>query len=100
MWFIVDVAEADQWTKHWHGGRLVPERRRPTIAQPTREIAETEALRLAREHPGRRFIVLEPVAVAFTTKVTTHVTLGGQVVAERSSPALAQITDPHDEVPF
>lgn len=33
----------------------------PTIAHPTKESADTEAMRLAEKHPGNRVVVLESV---------------------------------------
>src|SRR3569833_1368495 len=98
-WLIVDVCEADQWEPR-HGARVIPSVRRPSMLQPSRAVAEQEAMRLARTHPDRRFVVFEAVAAGITTGVPSHVTLAGKVFAERSVATLVTITDPDDEVPF
>ena len=99
---IVEMSEAQEWPAAPMAGRwakVVPHDRRPTILQQDRETAEREALRLAREHPGKRFVIFAPVAAGVTAKVPTHVSISGQVIVERSVPALTTIEDPN-EIPF
>lgn len=99
---IVEMSEAHQWDGAPQAGRwakVVPADRRPTILQQDRETAEKEALRLAGEHPGKRFVVFAPIAAGVTAKVPTHVSISGKVIVERSVPALGSIDD-LNEVPF
>ena len=63
-------------------------------------MAEQEALRLASAHPERLFAILEVVSATRTVKVSTHITLGGQVFAERNLARLMQVGDGPDDVPF
>ena len=99
MWLILETSEADNWSPH-HGSRFIPVERRPTVAQPSREVAEQEALRLARRHPGKRFLVLEAVCAGITIAVPTHITGRGEVVASRIQATLVDVRDAEDEVPF
>lgn len=107
MLMILEVSETHDWEAHprnaIEGARslVIPPNRRPTVLQANREVAERECVRLAGLHPGSRFMVFEAVAVGITTKVPTHTTLGGKVVAERSFPTLVHIKDDDtDEIPF
>ena len=77
-----------------------PRRLPPTVLHPSREVAEQEALRLASAHPERIFAILEVVTATRTVKVPTHVTLGGQVFADRNLARLMQVGDGRDDVPF
>lgn len=70
------------------------------MLHPSREVAEQEALRLAGAHPERMFAVLEVVTATRAVKVPAHVTLGGQVFAERSLTRLMQVSDGRDDIPF
>lgn len=49
---------------------------KPSVSHPTEEIATSEAKRLAAEHPGERFVVLESthecVTAAPTIETVTH----------------------------
>jgi len=94
---IVEISAADSWPP-FRGYERIPEVRRPTTLHPSREIADAEALRLANEHWGRRFMVFEAQAVATTIKVPAHITLGGTVICSREILALMAVDD--DEVPF
>lgn len=98
-YLIVELSDADQWEPR-HGARVIPMHRRPTMLQTSQEVAEQEALRLARAHPERRFVVFAATAAGITTKVPTHITVGGQVFHERSVAALVEIGDPDDDLPF
>ena len=108
MLMILEVSDEPHWPVHPPAlcpagrPRLIPVNRRPTVLQPDRVTAERECLRLAREHPGARFVVFEAVAAGVTVKVPTHTTLGGKVVAERGMPTLVQFKsdDDPDEIPF
>ena len=105
---ILDVTEADQWP-----GRLgetalsvvdkprrIPAGKSPAVLQPSREVAESEAKRLAREHLGRRFMVFEAVAIGTRIEIPTHVNLRGEVLARRLEPTVLLIGDAPDEAPF
>ncbi|CAM3352290.1 hypothetical protein [Paracidovorax anthurii] len=96
---ILEVSDHDQW-EPFRGCQRLPPDRRPTVLHPSREVAEEEALRLARTHPGRMFAVMEVVTAARTVAVPTHVTLGGLVFADRQLPRLMQVGDGADEIPF
>lgn len=104
---IVDCTEADQWPCHLgQVSGLVPTPRRippgkaPTVLQPSREVAEGEAKRLAREHLGRRFVVFQAVAVGTRVQIPTHVNLRGEVLASRREPAVLPLGEAPDEIPF
>jgi hypothetical protein len=90
--FRQDVARADFSQK-------IPPGRGPTVLHCSRGIAEREALRLAKAHPGKVFALFEPVAAGVSSTVPTHVTIGGQVVQSRTEAHLADIADP-DDIPF
>ena len=96
---VLDVAEHTDWAP-FLGCRRIPEDCRPTVLHPSREVAEQEALRLASAHPERLFAILEVVSATRTVKVPTHITLGGQVFAERNLARLMQVGDGPDDVPF
>jgi hypothetical protein len=103
---ILELTDHDSWPQIHaigDGPRRIPEFRRPTVLQPDRETAEKEALRLAAAHPGRRFVIFEPVSQGITVKVPTHVTLGGKTIVERDKAMLVVITDAteaDDDLPF
>lgn len=94
---VLEVSDADQWAP-FRGCRKIAADHRPTVLHPSREVAEAEALRLCEAHPGRLFVAFEAVTGARSVKVPTHITLGGQVIAERWMPGLVQIGE--DEIPF
>lgn len=99
---ILELSESGDWPPRL-GARHIPERRRPTMLQPSREVAEQEALRLARMHPGSRFVVFAPVMQGVTVKVPTHVTLAGKTMVERDQALLVAIKEPEevdDDLPF
>ena len=96
---VLNVAEHTDWAP-FLGYRRIPEDCRPTVLHPSREVAEQEALRLASAHPSRMFAILEVVTATRTVKVPTHVTLGGQVFADRNLARLMQVGDGRDDVPF
>lgn len=104
-YLIVDLTEVEQLpplfsTQHVSGPKVIPDRRRPSVLQPDLETAEQEALRLARSHPERRFVVFQAVQVATTVKVASHVTLGGKTVYETQAARLMKVVDSDEEVPF
>lgn len=99
---IVECSEADQWPGlHMAdlstGPRRIPAERRPVALHPDRHTAEREAKRLAEARPGCRFVIFEAVAVGFSHKVPTHITLAGKVFGERLMPIVADLGD---GVPF
>ena len=87
---VLDVTDHDQWAP-FRGCHRIPEDCRPTVLHPSKEVAEQEALRLASAHPERMFAILEVVTATRTVKVPTHVTLGGQVFADRNPARLMQV---------
>lgn len=105
---VVDCTEVDRWPNRFGepAAGLVPRPRRipagkaPTILQPTREMAEGEAKRLAREHIGRRFVVFQAVAVGTRVEIPTHINLRGETLARRLEPVVLQLGDAPDEIPF
>lgn len=94
---ILNVTLLDNWQQR-HGGHAIPEIRRPSFLQPTREIAEAEALRLNEAHPGHHFVVFEARSMSRTVKVPTHVSITGQVLLEGNQPQLVAIDD--GDIPF
>lgn len=97
---IIETSDSENWPSTWFSSRLreLPSNRRPTILQPDRKTADAEAMRLARQHPGKVFAVFEARAVARCVEVPQHVTLGGEVVGRSMMPVLSDI-DP-SERPF
>ncbi|MBL8370033.1 MAG: hypothetical protein JNK28_01440 [Burkholderiaceae bacterium] len=89
------------WYDRFTSDRLqkVPPLLVPTVVQPDRETAEREALRLAREHPGKTFVVFQASVGAVGRRVPSHITLGGQVVREHIVTELADIEGDQD-IPF
>ena len=106
MYLILECSEADQWPgihgehHYLNSPRRIPEGRRPAVLQTDRDIAEREALRLARTHPGRRFVVFAAVAAGITTKIASHQTVGGQTFGEHDVATLVQIGEPESDIPF
>lgn len=96
---ILDVTQIDHWAPRL-GGHVIPEIRRPSLLQPTREIAEAEALRLNKAHPGHHFVVFEARSMSRTVKVPTHVSINGQVLLEGNLPQLVTIDDGDIQIPF
>ena len=101
---ILEVSDVDEWPKRYIGPTIrIPENRRPTMLQPSEDIAVEEARRLAREHPGKRFAVFRPFIIAACERVPTHVTLGGQVVKDAATVRLMDIAEAppeSDDIPF
>ncbi len=103
---IIELDDAHNWSPApGHGvlgPQVIPLNRRPTVLQPSREVAEAECKRLIEQHPGRRFVVFAPVCAGITVKVPTHTTLSGKVVAERGVPTVVQYREEEvdDGIPF
>lgn len=97
---VVDVTDFDTMTAAPVGGGVQLGKKSPTVLQPSRDVAEREALRLAARNPGRHFLVLEACIVARAVKVPTHITLGGKVVAESLRPSLIALADDPNALPF
>ncbi|MBI3102813.1 MAG: hypothetical protein HYY98_14870 [Burkholderiales bacterium] len=96
---VIDVSGHGDWPP-FRGCHRIPDDCRPTVLHPSREVAEQEALRLATAYPERMFAIFKVVTATRTVKVPTHVTLGGQVFAERNLARLMQVGDGLDDVPF
>lgn len=94
---ILEISDAEGWAP-FRGCRRIADIRRPSVLHPSREVAEAEALRLSGAHPDRTFAVFELAVAATSVKVPTHITLGGQVLAERHIASLVILGD--DDVPF
>lgn len=99
---ILDGRDLDAWQRHHSGGLLIPANKRPTVLQADRQRAESEVLRLAREHPGGLFVLYAPVAIAKRVPEASHVNLRGEVMRTNSVARLLAIADSLDdlEVPF
>lgn len=95
---ILAVDRRSQWRPAMGGGKHIPSGKLSTVLQPSRPVAEQEALRLAKQNPGVDFLVLEAVAIAKHQRVPTHVTIGGKVVVDEPGAVLAAIAE--DNVPF
>jgi hypothetical protein len=105
---ILEWTDAAGWNNPWTGEPVaslqrqpvtIPVLRRPTVLQPDRETAETEAKRLASAHPDKLFAVFEATAVAKTVWVPSHITVAGQVFAQRTSAVLLDL-DNEAQIPF
>lgn len=105
---ILEWTDAADWPNPWTGEPVnsmqrqpvtIPVLRRPTVLQPDRETAEAEAKRLARAHPDRLFAVFEAAAVAKVVSVPSHITVAGEVFAQRTSAVLLDL-DNEAEIPF
>ncbi len=94
---ILDVTDIEQWTGHHGGGHKLPMGGLCTVLQPSREVAEREALRLANRFPERRFAIFEATQLAASVQVPSHVTLGGHVFQHRR---VAHLVSLGDGVPF
>jgi hypothetical protein len=102
---IVECSGSNEWeSRHAlrpsSGPRVIPVDHRPTILQLNRTIAEAEAERLARLHPGKAFVIFEAVAVGVRVNTPTHVNHRGEVLISASRPSVLKITDFDDTVPF
>lgn len=105
---ILEWTDAAGWNNHWTGEPVaslhrqpvvIPPVRRPTVLQPDRETAEGEAKRLAKAHPDKLFAVFEAAAVAKIVSVPSHITVAGQVFAQRTSAVLLDL-DNEAQIPF
>lgn len=96
---ILEVSESHTWGEVWDGGQPIPENRRPTMLQPSREKAEAEAIRLSTAHPGKHFAVFEANVLAKTVQLPSHITFGGVVHAHRSEAVLLNVGPDFFEVP-
>lgn len=96
---VIAVDRPDQWRPAMGGGKHIPSGKVCTVLQPSRQVAEKEALRLARENPGASFVVLEAVSIAKHQRIPTHISLGGRVLRDEPSSALAAIAD-DEQIPF
>jgi hypothetical protein len=96
---IIDLGESHQWDLRFrehgrlHGPQLIPPGKRPTILQCAREIAEAEALRLARAHPTGRFVIFTATDVAVLVDAPTHVNVNGQPLRNERVARLASISE-------
>jgi hypothetical protein len=104
-WVIIELSDAHNWSSHFAGGAIIPERRRPAVLQASRDAAEREAQRLADMRPDGKFVVFEAVAAGYTVKVPTHTTLAGKVFREASKAVLVQLgpepaEELDDDLPF
>lgn len=95
---ILEVSGATDWQLR-RGGKAIPTDRAPTMLQPDRAAAESEALRLSDKQPNGVFAIFEASALVQRTTIPTHATFGGAIVMQKSIPALIAIDRP-DDLPF
>lgn len=96
---IIEMEGAHDWPEAF-AFTIIPADKRPTALQPNRSAAEQEAKRLAERNPGRRFVVLEAVAVGMQISVPTHVNIEGVTLISGRVPAVMSLGDADDEIPF
>lgn len=106
---ILECSDADTWPSLFTGEPprpgfsspvRIPQGRQPAILQPSLEVAEEEAKRLAaKKGPGKVFVILQAVAAARLVIVPTHTTLGGQLTGERLVPKVLDLGE-DDGIPF
>ena len=106
---ILECSEVDTWPSlftgepprpGFSGPVRIPSGRHPAILQPSLEVAEEEAKRLASaKGSGKVFVIFQAVAAARLVTVPTHTTLGGQLTGER---LVAKVLDlgEDDGIPF
>lgn len=87
---LINLADADDWTTYVADGHsCVPKQRIPTVLHASRELADLEAVRLAREL-GAPIGVLELVDVVDVLPKPAHVTAGGSAAATEQIPTWAE----------
>lgn len=99
---ILDMAESHEWSTapiSQEAPLRIPERKRSTMVQCSREVAEREALRLQEAHPDGRFVLFQATHVTCLLDAPTHVNLAGQTIFSRKVARLAEVHDA-DAIPF
>ncbi|WP_422099132.1 hypothetical protein [Variovorax sp.] len=96
---IIEMEGAQEWPETF-SFTTIPAEKRPTALQHSRTAADQEAKRLASLNPGRRFVVLEAVAVGMQISVPTHVSIEGKTLISGMIPAVMALGDADDEIPF
>lgn len=96
---IIEMEGAKDWPETF-AFTTIPAEKRPTALQHSRAAADQEAKRLAALNPGRRFVVLEAVAVGMQISVPTHVSIEGKTLISGHVPAVMPLGDADDEIPF
>lgn len=94
---ILDISDSHNWPSRFADCAVIDPASRPTLLHTTNTSAETEALRLQRYHPGKRFAVFKATAVTVTVQAPTHVNLKGEVLQTTREARLADIAE---ELPF
>lgn len=81
---IIDLGESHEWDVRFaenggrlYGPRLIPLKKRPSILQCSREVAEAEALRLQAANPEGQFVVFTATLATALVEAPTHVNLNG-----------------------
>lgn len=94
---IIDIADSDEWPLRFGNSHAIPDAKRPTILNLSRDAVEQEALRLANAYPLGRFCIFEASQVTVAVKVPTHVNFEGKVLNTENAVRLAKLPG---EVPF
>ena len=84
---VLDVTDADNWLRVFYStARRIPFGGRSTVLHDDEELANDQAVALAKSFPDRRFAVFKLTGVVATQDLPAHKTLGGAVVASVKSP--------------
>lgn len=107
---IVECSDVEVWPSLFTGepprfgttGPVrIPQGRQPAILQPSLEVAEEEAKRLAStKGAGKVFVIFQAVAAARMVTVHSHTTLGGKLTGEQLVPRVLDLGEFDDSIPF
>lgn len=87
---LINLADADDWTTYQVDGHaVVPKQRIPVVLHASRELADLEAVRLARTL-GAPISVLELVDVVDVLPKPEHVTVAGATAPTEQIPTWAE----------
>lgn len=87
---LINLADADDWKTYLVDGHaLVPKQRMPAVLHASRELADLEAVRLAKKL-GTPIGVLELVGVVDVLPKPAHFTVGGATAPTEQIPTWAE----------